>query len=147
MRVFLIALTSLSFSFLSGCCREEVPQPSRPNDVRGWKEYRSGTVNFICSLVLKEGELSDNGKIGVQVLSIIPPDLCAESNSFLGNARAKLKVFSPADGQVVCEVTVLDRANTDLESSSYCGPNGILKVISVSAINTREKWIAFSLTD
>jgi hypothetical protein len=147
MRIFLVALTALSVSFLTACCREQVPQPNRPTDVRGWKESRSGAVNYICSLVLHEGESSDNGKIGVNVISIIPPDLCAERDSFLGTARARLKFFSPSDGQVVCEVTVLDRANADLESSSYCGPNGMLKVISVSAINTKEKWIALSLTD
>ena len=147
MRTFLVALTALSFSFLTACCREEVIQPNRPTDVRGWKESTSGTVNYICSLVLNEGESSDNGKIGVKVITIIPPDLCAERDSFLGTARAKLKFFSPSDGQVVCEVTVLDRANADLESSSYCGPNQMLKVISVNAINTKEKWIAFSLTD
>lgn len=41
----------------------------------------------------------------------------------------------------------MDGFNADLETSSYCGPNRLLKIISVGAINTKEKWIAFSLTD
>ena len=147
MRILLISFVALSFWSFSACCRRETSQPQRPAAPRGWQQSRSGSVNFICSLLLDEGESSDNGTIGVTVVSIVSPDLCAERDSFLGSARARLKFFNPASGETLCEVTVMDRSNADLEASSYCGTNKLLKVISVAAINTKEKWIAFSLTD
>ena len=131
--------------FTAACCHGEHDEPERPSSERGWQEFEAGTVQFIGTLLLKEGESTDNGQIGVTIVKIVSPDHCAERDSYLDSPRAKLKFFRPSDEEVLCETTVSSNVNALLDSASYCGDGFTPTAISVIAISTKDKWVHFSL--
>jgi hypothetical protein len=65
--IALAAYTGLS----RGCCSSKLPEPAHPGSVPGWKESHEGGVDTVGMLVLKKGESSDNGKVGIRVVDII----------------------------------------------------------------------------
>lgn len=137
-------LSILILSSLASCCPVERPQPARPNKVLGWNDSYEGGVHSIGILVLNKGESSDNGKIGVTVLDVIPPDQCAHPNTYHGSPKAVLRFFRPSDGLVFCEFTAVgDNTNSILD----CNPSAGISVIGMNAINTKEQWVYFDLRE
>lgn len=124
-----------------GCCRPLPPQPSRPARVEGWEDSDSGSgFRFRAVLLLKKGESSDNGKIGVKVTDIAEAEQCGDVGIEY-HRRATVQFFSPSDGRMLCEEIVVDHGN----STIGCGESLGVDVIGVRAISTAEGWVLFDL--
>jgi hypothetical protein len=97
-------------------------------------------MRFRGVLLLKKGESSDNGTIGVRVIDIIEAEPCGDVGIEY-HRRARVQFFTPSDGRVLCEELVADRGNSGVR----CGDRLGLAVIGVIAINTAEGWVLFDL--
>ena len=141
-----IALTSFT-GLIRGCCSSKLPEPAHPGSVAGWKESHEGGVNTVGILVLKKGESSDNGKVGVRVLDIIAGDSCAGYGTLMRIPRVKMQFYQPSRQAVICEETLTAGSGTLLGAVS-CGQRiadlGI-SAISINAINATEGWVWFEL--
>src|SRR5215813_1553369 len=91
--------------FLAACgCPPEKPQPVRPDEVLGWRQFEADGLHHIGDLVLNKGESSDNGKLGIAVLNITPPQPCVHEGWF-AYPNATIRFYRPTDNQVICEHT------------------------------------------
>ena len=144
MRHFGIVMLAAFLAMTISCA--EYPQPTRPNRVTGWKDVRSeDVVNSLGYLVLKKGESSDNGRIGVTVVDIIPPPkIWGIFKTREGNAKVVLRLFRPSDQQKLCEAS-FSEGGIDITSPNYCGSSVPLSGISIFGINFKEGWVAFEL--
>lgn len=95
-------------------------------------------------LVLSKGQSSDNGKIGVTVVDIIPPDRCAEPGSYRGSSRVVLRFFDAADSQVICENTFAGEGGHNIGSDG-CGSSLDLSGVNTYGVNTKDGWVYFEL--
>lgn len=126
---------------VGACCRPERLQPSLPGEVLGWQEvYPVKGLQVVAILVLKKGESSDNGKIGIQVVDVIAPERCSHAGTYQGEPKSILRFFDPTSGQTLCEATVLEGGST-LHCDSRVGLTGIY----VNAINTKDNWVWLDL--
>jgi len=71
MKVILFVVTLAMW--LSACCPQR-EEPSPPKDAIGWKDYQEGTTKLRGRFLLKKGETTDNGKVEIKVLELMPPD-------------------------------------------------------------------------
>lgn len=91
---FYLVLVIVYLIFLSGCCEPyEQPQPARPKQVSGWKDSHFSGVHSVAELVLKEEESSENGRIGVKVVSISQLEKCVKSFSEPKPHEAVLRIY------------------------------------------------------
>lgn len=130
-----------------GCCAapQRVEQ-TRPDKVRGWQEIRDGTVVSIGMFVLKKGESSDNGELGVKVIDIIAPKPCADG--YAGMSKVVLSFYRPSDKKVLCDEAIFTEGGTSMGTGPpypHCTPEVGLSAISVNAINSKEDWVWFDL--
>jgi len=141
-----IALASFA-GLIRGCCSAKLPEPAHPGAVAGWKESQEGGVHTVGALVLKKGESSDNGKIGVRVVDIIAADPCAEYGTLQSLPRVKIQFYQTPQQTVICEELLTGGSGTSL----IAGPCGEkiadlgVTAISVNAINATEGWVWFEL--
>ena len=90
----LLCITLASFASLTrGCCSAKLPEPAYPGPVAGWKESQEAGVHSVGTLVLKKGESSDNGKIGVKVVDMMAGDPCAEYGTLESLSRVKMQFY------------------------------------------------------
>ena len=69
----------------NGCClKEPRVEPAYPQSVSGWKERRERGVRIRGEFVLKKGTSTDNGKIQVKIIDLVPPDPCACASGVTG---------------------------------------------------------------
>jgi hypothetical protein len=140
----IILLLGLLFTGRCSMKQAEPIQPTMPQSIRGWHEQVDKGVRSVAELVLKEGEKSDNGRVEVRADQIIPADLRAERNSYFGSPRVVLSFYKSTDKTLLCRVTFmtagggLDQAGCDTKSMGF-------EAMTVHAINTKEKWVWFSL--
>jgi hypothetical protein len=141
-----IALASFA-SLIRGCCSTKAPEPAHPGPVAGWKESRDGGVHTVGILVLKKGESSDKGKIGVKVVDIIAADPCAGYGTLQSIPRVKMQFYQAPQQKMVCEELLTAGSGTSLVAGA-CGEKiadlGVT-AISVNAINATEGWVWFEL--
>jgi hypothetical protein len=141
-----IALASFA-SLIRGCCSAKLPEPTHPGPVAGWKDSHEGGVHTVGMLVLKKGESSDNGKVGVKVVDINAADPCAEYGSLQSLPRVKMQFYQAPQQKAICEELLTAGSSTSL----IAGPCGEkiadlgVTTISVNAINTTEGWVWFEL--
>ncbi len=113
----------------------------------GWKESHQGGVHTIAILVLRKGESSDNGKIGVRVSDIIAADPCAGYGTLQRIPRVKMQFYDVHQQSVVCEDLLTDGSGT-LLGAGPCGEKiaelGVT-AISINAINATDGWVSFEL--
>src|SRR6266478_5483202 len=141
-----IALASFA-SLVRGCCSAKLPEPAHPGPVAGWKETQEGGVHTVGTLVLKRGESSDNGKVGVRVIDIIAADPCAEYGTLQSLPRVKIQFYQAPQQTVICDELLTAGSRTSLIAGP-CGEKiAVLGVtaISVNAINATEGWVWFEL--
>jgi hypothetical protein len=144
----LLCITLASFTTLMrGCCSAKAPEPSHPGQVAGWKESEAGGVQTVAILVLKKGESSDNGKIGVRVVDIIAGDPCAAHGTLQSIPRVKMQFYQAPQQRMMCEELLTSGSGTSLVAG-LCGEKiadlGVT-AISVNAINATEGWVWFEL--
>ncbi len=141
-----IALASFA-SLIRGCCSTKAPEPPHPGPVAGWEESREGGVHTVGILVLKKGESSDNGKIGVKVVDIIAADPCAGYGPLQSIPRVNMQFYQAPQQTLICEELLTAGSGTSL----IAGPCGEkiadlgVTAISVNAINATEGWVWFEL--
>src|SRR5262249_39512043 len=99
MKVIMFAVTLAVW--LSACCPER-KEPSPPTDAIGWKDFQDGTTKLRGRFLLKKGETTDNGKVEIKVLELIPPDCPSEVASFEHQARVRLQFRSLSDPNLAC---------------------------------------------
>ncbi len=142
-----LAVTAAVAILQGACCvpRQRVEQ-ARPEKVRGWQELRDGTVVSIGMFVMKKGESTDNGELGVRVIDIIAPTSCAEG--YAGMPKVVLSFYRPSDKKVLCEGAIFTEGGTSMGTGPpfpHCSPDVGVSAISVNAINAKEGWVWFDL--
>ncbi len=136
-------------SLLGACCfPEKRIEPSYPSKVSGWltdkqrlKFYEENKSWSRGNFVLRKSEATDDGKIRIKVLDLIPPDPCAEGAALQRQARVTLQFIRMSDQKALCEETFPERGA--LAVYSKCGDSldefGI-DVVGVNDINLKEGW-------
>lgn len=134
---------------LGACCfPEKRIEPSYPSKVSGWltdkqrlKFYEERNFWSRGNFVLRKNEATDDGKIRLKVLDLIPPDPCAEGSAFQRQAGVKLQFIRMSDQRSLCEETFPE--NSASKVYSKCGDSldefGI-DVVGVYSINIKEGW-------
>src|SRR5215475_12460979 len=87
---------------LSSCCAP-VEQPAHPGNVLGWVPPDKRSDSTIAILVLKKGEKSQNGDIGVEISNIFAPERPCAKDSVAGLPSAIIRFYNPKDRQTICE--------------------------------------------
>lgn len=132
-----------------GCCDLQLSmrtQPKYPDRVRGW--VLDSTVDrrmFQGPFVLRKGESTDNGKIGVKVFDIISARCRTHLAEFPDNAKVVLQFYDPAARQTLCEATVPENTNARIDLPDVCEGKVDITVVGVTEVNTNEKWAVFDL--
>jgi hypothetical protein len=123
-------------------------EPSYPSKVSGWlsdkeqlKFHEEHKYWARGDFVLRKNESTDDGKIRIKVIDLIPPDPCAEGGSFQRQARVTLQFIRMSDQRVLCEETFPE--NGYLTVRSKCG-DGLSEYqifgAGVTDINLKEGW-------
>lgn len=133
--------------WLQGCCAGQRTEPSFPKDVTGWRDYKEGTTKLRGSFVLRKGERTDNGKLELKVLELMPPECTGDAGTYAERARVKLEFRRLSDQQVLCSETFPENGGRSLAGLCAGIPDefGIFDV-SVRAINLKDGWVFFILT-
>jgi len=144
--LFRFVTLSLLCFLTSGCCQlfsKEDPQPTRPNVTSTWTEqtdlFGVRTVGFF---VMNKGETTDNGRLGVKVIDVLPKE-CACMSCEPTYPRVKIAFYRPSDNKILCEGEFQGIAS--LEVMAKCDPGMGISHIGINAINTKEKWVSFDL--
>jgi hypothetical protein len=139
----MVLLVCASLSACGPCLRPPPPQPARPFKIDGWNKThdKEAGVTYCAVLVLKKGESSDNGRIGVRVTSILEGDACCGDPAPRCNRRANVQFFRPQDNRLLCEMEVPDNSNSTIPCAEEVGS----QVIGVWGINTQEGWVLLDL--
>ena len=125
--------------------REKFRQPEWPNGTPRWLSNPSidnSGIRLLGVLVLKKGESTDNGKIGVRVIDIVEGDACAHF-AFSKSRKAVIEFFAPKDNRIICQVTLLEHSTGTLDCPDELG----ISAYGVQAINTRDRWVLFDLRE
>ena len=143
MKVILFVVTLAVW--LSACCPER-QEPSPPEDAIGWKDFQEGTTMYRGRFLLKKGQSTDNGKVEVKVLELIPPGCASEAASFERLARVRLQFTSVSDHKVLCSEVYGENSGGYLTLDCPAMPQDFgISGIKVSAINLKDRWVFFSL--
>jgi hypothetical protein len=103
MRAFLIVMFVV-YGLLRGCCSETARvEPPYRTEVSGWNERHEKGVSSLGTFVLKKGQTTDNGKLQVKLVDVIPGDSCAEAGTTISRARATLQFVRLPEQKVLCE--------------------------------------------
>jgi hypothetical protein len=141
--ICLVCLVAASASVSCRLCEPEYMQPQAPKQLSGWAERDVDYLHVTCDLLLRKGESSSNGKIGVTVADIQPPKPCSEEPS-IRTPRAQLKIYRVSDGAPFCERTFQPGA---IASGAFCP--GLYEATGVEAIqldiNSKEGWVHVEL--
>ena len=139
------ALSLLCF-LTSGCCQlfsKEDKQPNRPSVTSSWSERTDFGVRSIGFFVMNKGESIDNGQLGVKVIDVLPKE-CKCMSCEPTYPRVRIAFYRPSDNKVLCEDDFF-QGSSSFDIRPKCDPTMGISVISINAINTKEKWASFDL--
>jgi len=152
-----LLLAVLSLSMGSCCLIERRTEPAYPGSVSGWKERNEQGVRILGDFVLKKGETTDNGKVQVKMISLIPPDPCAETGTFQRQARARIQFVRLSDSKVLFDDIFAEKGTMTLSTikdaklyeetikdAKLYEEFGIY-VIYIYDINLKDGWVHFEL--
>jgi hypothetical protein len=147
LEVIITSLFLLS-DLLVGCSQQlQRSEPPYPNKVWGWEYHKEQSLDIVGDFVLKPGDSTDNGKIQVKVLELIPGDKTTDAGTLSYQTRAKLQFIRLLDNRILCENIFPEKGSITL-SVPHCKHNlseyGILSVY-ISAINLKDGWVHFQL--
>jgi hypothetical protein len=119
-------------------------QPRRLSDPNGWQEAAlGGGIKLMGQFVLRKGESTENGKIGIKLLNITSKDCPFATICLAPQAKATLRFYKPVDGSIICEPT-LESDDTSYKADLVC--SGLpFTYLEVREINTREDWALISI--
>lgn len=133
------------FIAIPGCnCFRTRVEPKAPAIVRGWKTVERAGVTSIGEFLLKKGESTNNGAVAVTIDDIIPPDACADPNSWNGSPKVVFKFTRLSDNTLLCTTTMLDGGNGLLGNDCGDKLDGV-SAMTTYEVNSREKWVHFEL--
>ena len=144
MKQFLLALVIALW--LQSCCPARRTEPPYPIDVSGWRDYKEGTTKIRGSFVLRKGERTDNGKLEIKVLDLMPPECTGDAGNFKERARVKLEFVRLSDQQALCSEIFPENGGGSL--SGACGgiPDEFaIFGVGVRGINLKDGWVFFVL--
>lgn len=90
---------------------------------------------------LHKGESTDNGKIGVKIVDVFMPP-CQSPFAEPPKPIVSIQLYDAADRHVICEDGFSTTGTTLLD---FACSKGSRYFVDVEGINTRDKWVAFSL--
>src|SRR5687767_13692571 len=123
---------------VSGCCPESVPrvEPVYPKSVTGWlnnsarnefmKEYGFWSRG---DFIIEKDASIDNGRVGLRVVDLIPPNSCCEAADV--NCRAAKAVISftrMSDKTELCRMNCPEGSSTTVECRSGLNELGVIGV-------------------
>jgi hypothetical protein len=114
-------------------------QPARPTEVRGWVERKHSGVDSLAELLLSEGESSDNGSLGIKVVSITPEVKSVGIFDHPPQPEAVLRFYRVPDQELVQDVRVW-MGGRIIDGSRISAEFGV-SAIYVNQISTRDRWI------
>jgi hypothetical protein len=135
----------LLFTWMTGCCVDHHKEPSYPGKaVLGWKEFaRTGPLQTHGVFVLKKGESTDNGKIQVKVMDIIPNDPC-DPPGRVYLARVELQFTRLSDQKILCSDSYVERSTGIFDCGNQIVEFGI-SGYRMNTINLTQGWVFFEL--
>ncbi len=151
---YLFVVLALVTCLVGGCCFPiRRVEPSYPIKVSGWltdkerlKFHEENKYWARGDFVLRKNEATDDGKIRIKVIDLIPPDPCAEGGSFQRQARVTLQFIRVSDQRVLCEETFPE--NGYLTVYTKCGDRlneYDISGVGVTDINLKEGWAFIGL--
>ena len=136
-----VALVTLCIWALAGCaCPPEKPQPKRPDTVHGWKALDEDGYQVVGDLLLRIGESSDNGVLGVSVVDTSPPKPCSHEGPY-AYPNATIRFFRPSDHTVLCEHTWIPGG---ISLGAFCAQDLGINGLGLE-INSQEGWVHLQL--
>jgi len=144
LRLKNICLLTIMLLFLNGCVEwgREIENPTRPTSVRGWKKYETGSIGIKGEFVLKKGETTHNGQIGIRVVDLIAAKYHLFDSPEL--PKAKVQFFRVSDQAVICE-GVFTRGSNRVDLPDLCKNNLEWSVIYIRDVNHDEGWVFLDL--
>jgi hypothetical protein len=129
---------------MQGCCFPPRKEPPVPQDVVGWKDYQEGTTRYRGRFLLRKGESTDNGKVRIKVLELVPPDCMSDAGSYERLARVKLQFSSVSDPKLACSVEFNENGGGNLFPECAVISNAWdISSVYVAAINLKDGWVFF----
>jgi hypothetical protein len=139
-----ILVCLLSLYIHTACKSYNRDQPLPPAHVRGWVEENKGGVHSLAEILLKEGESSENGTLGVTVISISRELKSVGVFDHPPPPEATLRFYRVSDKEPLQDVTVWTGGRA-VNKPPLPGPDFGIHFIYVNQINTRDRWIWFDL--
>jgi hypothetical protein len=90
--------------------------------------------------VLEEGHATESDRYGIEVVKISPMVTCLGHLEEPPRKKVTLKNYRQSDKKVLCEATTGEDSG-DLQ----CANGHQLPSFSINGINTKERWVYFSL--
>lgn len=155
MKIFCVQILLCCAALFGSCLKQQRMEPLYPKDVSGWEGYKGEDGSISRKFVLRKNEATDNGKVQIKVIDIIPGNPYAEGGSFQRQARARIQLSRVSDGKKLCEDTYAEdggsiftpegcgSAPSDISVLETLGMSGIV----IIAINLQEEWVFFQIND
>jgi len=124
----------------AACCKYPQTPTTPPAAVRGWQMWNERGVPLIGELVLRKGEASDNGTIGVKVLDIGEGRAACGLRAEPIEPDVKLSFYKISDPTVTCVITTGTGGRL-----LNCDQRLELNTLGVLAINPAQGWVHFRL--
>jgi hypothetical protein len=132
----------------AGCCDLQLArrvQPKYPKKVRGWVDDPYNRRLFQGPFVLRKGESTENGQLGVRVADILAPKCSTRFAESPERAQVILQFYDPSSKQVLCEATLAENSNASIDREGICLGKVDVMVVGTAGVNTDEKWAVFDL--
>ncbi len=121
-------------------------RPERVEHPGGWKPFRvGGSITFVGQFVLKRGESTDNGELGVKVLDIRPGPPTPSATAYIESdgSKAVLRFYKVSNQSVLCDFTS-EASSTGYDTKYICGGKLPFSNLEVRGIDSEEGWVFFS---
>lgn len=143
MRHIIVSAFLLTMS--SSCCfmRQDSYEPPYPQHLKGWKYHEEDGVGIVGEFVLRKRESTNNDRILIKVVDLLPADTCADQGDELAKRRAKIQFIRSSDNVIVCEQVF------PIGGGNLCG-NALqefrINGIGIRDISIKNQWVHFILT-
>jgi hypothetical protein len=133
-------------AFTNACNRITRSEPAYPQHVRGWQAYEQNGIKYLGEFVVERGKSTSNGKIRLEVIDILPPELRAETGTQEALARAIIRFVDVSTNATLCQDQFPERSGSRLDSicDGRLDRFGISS-IGITDINVKDGWVHFAL--
>lgn len=144
LRLRNLCLLAMMPILISSCVGwgDEIERPIRPPSVRGWQSVEVGPITVKGEFLLKKGESTHNGRVGLRVTDIYPAKHHLLDSPEL--PKAKVQFFKVPDHTLICE-GVFTRGSNSLTTADLCKNKLEWSVIYIRDVNYDEGWVFLDL--